>query len=406
MGRISPGPTRWPPGAERRLVPAKSNLKPQTIPRPTHAHLHSQSSETPPKHPRAHLSPTKPPGTAQPGGARPGSPIHRRGRAGPQQPTQPTPPGPGAPPPHTDHHPQPRPPPSNPPRQAPEHFPGLVPPTRELDQAHRQRSPGPDHPRQRPAGDHRRPRTASPPTRPRPARLDPPHRVGPGPDTQHRHQRHMSRDHTPTPSPSREGPPGGRETTRSNEKQACAPTRNTALRAAGLRTPDDNLPPRTTDSDHPQPEVWCTVLEHGHYYVVAATATSPGPQWLVQGTDTMLAPGTAQPGAVGDPTTPHRVLRGVLQTGDKPPARALAQITSGQAGYHLGLAMLCLAQWIQRRWPSTGTVSWIWAITTAHTQIEADPDTRKEPPPDHSTTSPAGTMPSTGSSAAWALAQS
>ena len=30
MGRISPGPTRWPPGAQRRLVPAKSNLKPQT----------------------------------------------------------------------------------------------------------------------------------------------------------------------------------------------------------------------------------------------------------------------------------------------------------------------------------------------------------------------------------------
>ena len=30
MGRISPGPTRWPPAAERRLVPAKSNLKAQT----------------------------------------------------------------------------------------------------------------------------------------------------------------------------------------------------------------------------------------------------------------------------------------------------------------------------------------------------------------------------------------
>ena len=30
MGRISPGPTRWPPGAEKRLVPAKPNLKPQT----------------------------------------------------------------------------------------------------------------------------------------------------------------------------------------------------------------------------------------------------------------------------------------------------------------------------------------------------------------------------------------
>ena len=35
MGRISPGPTRWPPGAERRLVPAKSNLKPQTVTNPT-----------------------------------------------------------------------------------------------------------------------------------------------------------------------------------------------------------------------------------------------------------------------------------------------------------------------------------------------------------------------------------
>ena len=54
----------------------------------------------------------------------------------------------------------------------------------------------------------------------------------------------------------------------------------------------------------------------------------------------MLAPGTTPPGAVGDPTTPHRVLRGVLQPGDKPLARALAQITSGQAGYHLGRAML------------------------------------------------------------------
>ena len=28
MGRISPDPTRWPPGAKTRLVPAKSNLKP------------------------------------------------------------------------------------------------------------------------------------------------------------------------------------------------------------------------------------------------------------------------------------------------------------------------------------------------------------------------------------------
>ena len=30
MGRISPGPTRWLPGAEERLVSETSNLKPQT----------------------------------------------------------------------------------------------------------------------------------------------------------------------------------------------------------------------------------------------------------------------------------------------------------------------------------------------------------------------------------------
>ena len=95
----------------------------------------------------------------------------------------------------------------------------------------------------------------------------------------------------------------------------------------------------------------------------------------VLGTDTRFAPETAPPGAVGDPTTQNRVLRGVLQQGDKPPARALAQITSGKAGYHLGLAMVCLTHWIQRRWPPTGTVPWVWAIPTAHTQVEAGPDT-------------------------------
>ena len=30
-GSISPGPTRFPPGAEERLVPAKSNVTPQTL---------------------------------------------------------------------------------------------------------------------------------------------------------------------------------------------------------------------------------------------------------------------------------------------------------------------------------------------------------------------------------------
>ena len=153
-------------------------------------------------------------------------------------------------------------------------------------------------------------------------------------------------------------------------------------------------------------EVWCTVLQSGHYYVVAATTTSPGQQWLVKGTDTMLAPRAAPSGAVGNHTTPHKDLRGVVQPGDKLLARALAQITSGRAGYHLRLAMLCLAQWIQRRWPSTGTVPWIGAIPTAHKLIEAGPDTRKDPPQGHSTPSPADTTPSTGSSAAWALAES
>ena len=61
-------------------------------------------------------------------------------------------------------------------------------------------------------------------------------------------------------------------------EQATAPTRDTGLRAASLCTPDDDLPPPPTDSDHPPPEVWCAVLERGHYYVVVATAKSPRPQ--------------------------------------------------------------------------------------------------------------------------------
>ena len=164
-------------------------------------------------------------------------------------------------------------------------------------------------------------------------------------------------------------------------EQATAPTRDTALRAAGLRTPEVDPPPPPTDNDHPPPEVWVTVPERGHYYVIAATATSPGPQWFVKGTDTMLAPGAAPPAVVGDPTTQDSDLRGVLQPGDKPPARALAQITSGKAGYHLGLAMLCLTHWLQRCWPPTGTVPWILAIPTAYTQIKTGPDTRPYPPP-------------------------
>ena len=121
----------------------------------------------------------------------------------------------------------------------------------------------------------------------------------------------------------------------------------------------------------------------------------------------MLAPGATPPGAVADPTTQHRVLRGVLQPGDKPRARALAQITSGKAGYHLGLAMLCLTHWIKRRWPPTATVPWIWAIPTAHTQIEGAGTRGQPPPPPRPQQSlTCGHTPSTGSSAAWVLAQS
>ena len=78
----------------------------------------------------------------------------------------------------------------------------------------------------------------------------------------------------------------------------------------------------------------------------------------------MLAPGTTPPGAVGEPTTRHMVLRGVLHPGDPTPARALAQVTSGLAGYHLGLAM-----------------PWIWAIPTTHTQVKAGPQNTGGPPP-------------------------
>ena len=72
-------------------------------------------------------------------------------------------------------------------------------------------------------------------------------------------------------------------------EQATALTRGIAIHAAGLRTPDDDLPSPVTDSNHPPPEVWCTVLERGHYHVVATTATSTGLKCLVKGTGSMLA---------------------------------------------------------------------------------------------------------------------
>ena len=46
-----------------------------------------------------------------------------------------------------------------------------------------------------------------------------------------------------------------------------------------------------------------------------------------------------------------------------------------------GLVMGCLSKCINRRWPSTAAAPWIWVIPTAHTQVEAGPDRRKDPPP-------------------------
>ena len=61
--------------------------------------LHPQASKTPPQRPKTHLSPKKPPGTARPGQAQPGPTIRRRRRARARQPIQPTPPpDPGHPP--------------------------------------------------------------------------------------------------------------------------------------------------------------------------------------------------------------------------------------------------------------------------------------------------------------------
>ena len=125
----------------------------------------------------------------------------------------------------------------DPPRQLPRRPPGLVPPIRELDPAHRQGPTGPRQPGQRPPRGCRGPHPqASPPTRPRPARLDPPHRVGPGPDTRHRHQPHTSKDHAPTTRPSGEGPPS-----------RPAPTRTVGT---GHRTNPRQRPPRCRPPHH------------------------------------------------------------------------------------------------------------------------------------------------------------
>ena len=162
---------------------------------------------------------------------------------------------------------------------------------------------------------------------------------------------------------------------------------------------------RPTDRKRAAPEVWCTIVEWRHYYELHITA-SPGPKptcpWVPTGIVPMLAQRTTPPGALGEPTISQKVLRGVLHPGDPAPAhatpgRALARITSGQAGYNLGLAMLCLCQWIRQRPPTRGALPWISGIPTANTRIEAGPGKRKNPTPLHNNASPAATTPSTES---------
>ena len=64
MGRISPGPTRWPPGVERRLVPAKSNLKPQTPSREEQSSSNITSDHEQPEDVAKELLPAENTGTA------------------------------------------------------------------------------------------------------------------------------------------------------------------------------------------------------------------------------------------------------------------------------------------------------------------------------------------------------
>ena len=215
--------------------------------------------------------------------------------------------------------------------------------------------------------------------------------MGPGPDTRHWHQRHTSRDDTPTTSPSGEGPPSSPGPSGTVE---TAPTRDTALCAR-----DDNLPPpayrqRPTHAGglvhSPRARA---LLRSGRHSNV------PGPQRVVKGTDTMPAPGAAPPDAKGDPTTPHKVLRGVLQPGDQAPARTLAQISSGRdrpsSACPSGSSASCRPQ---RRCPGSAP-----SLPPTHKSRRAQ--TRgKTPPSGHNTPWAADITPLTGSSAAWTLA--
>ena len=107
-------------------------------------------------------------------------------------------------------------------------------------------------------------------------------------------------------------------------EQATAPTRDTALRAAGLRIPYDDLPPRTY-RQRPSPAGGLAYSPRARALLRSGRHSNiPRPTMARQRDRHHARPGAAPPGTVGDSTTPHKVLRGVLQPEDKAPARALA----------------------------------------------------------------------------------
>ena len=99
---------------------------------------------------------------------------------------------------------------------------------------------------------------------------------------------------------------------------ATAPTRDTALRSAGLRIPDDDpLPPIYRQRPPPAGDLVYSPRAQALLRSVCRSSV-PRPTMGHQRTNTMIAPGATPPGAIGDPTTLHKVLRGVLQRGTKP----------------------------------------------------------------------------------------
>ena len=211
---------------------------------------HHLTAPEPTSHPQGHPAPPSP---AEPNQGHPNVNVDAQD---PGNLPSPPPPDPEHPPPsHRPPSATPT-PASDPPTQGPEHSPGLVPPTRELDQAHRQSPSGPDPPGnglhetivdlvlwracQHAKGQH----VWIPPVRWGQALTH-------GTDTNVTRGGTIRLQRAPAENDHPADPNHPEQW-----EQATAPTRNTGLRAAGLRTPDNDLPPPPTDSDQPPPEIW------------------------------------------------------------------------------------------------------------------------------------------------------